>query len=64
MQGYFTKQEAEATRTAVDEMFSGMSKHKQLSFVGHLNDIILFISAAKSNAPDETTKETEESSGT
>ena len=52
-QGEFTKQEAEATREAVEEMFNALPKTKQPFFIGHLNDIYLFLAAAKKNAPDE-----------
>ena len=52
-QGEFTKEEATATREAVDEMFRGLSKAKQMDFLGHLNDILLFLNAAKQAAPAE-----------
>ena len=50
-QGEFTKEEADATTEAIDELFKALSKAKQREFVGHLNDISLFISAAKQAAP-------------
>lgn len=52
-QGEFTKEEAEHTRVAVEEMWKGLSKRKQADFFGHLNDIFLFLEAAKLHAPDE-----------
>lgn len=52
-QGQFSKQEADATATAVDEMFNAIPKSKRMEFIGHLNDIMLFIEAAKRSAPDE-----------
>ncbi len=52
-QGQFTKQEADATEEAVKELFEALSKPKQREFLGHLNDIALFISAAKKAAPEE-----------
>jgi hypothetical protein len=52
-QGEFTKQEADETSKAVDELFRALSKPKQREYLGHLNDISLFISAAKAAAPDE-----------
>lgn len=53
-QGEFTKQEAEETKTAVDEIFKAIPKTKQINFIGHLNDIFLFLEAAKRVAPDGT----------
>ena len=52
-QGEFTKEEATATEEAVDEMFKALSKAKQMDFLGHLNDIFLFLQAAKQKAPPE-----------
>ena len=52
-QGEFTKEEADATKEAVEEMFKGLTKSKQGEFFGHLNDIFLFIEAAKRVAPAE-----------
>lgn len=53
MQGDFTKEEARSIEEAVDEMFKALPKTKQASFLGHLNDILLFIGAAKREAPTE-----------
>ena len=50
-QGEFTKEEADETIIAVDEMYRALPKTKQPKFLGHLNDILLFIEAAKKNAP-------------
>jgi hypothetical protein len=52
-QGQFTKQEAEATKEAVDELFSALPRAKKAEFLGHLNDIALFLEAAKRAAPEE-----------
>lgn len=52
-QGEFTKQEADETYKAVEEIFTALSRPKKIEFLGHLNDILLFINAAKQNAPDE-----------
>lgn len=52
-QGEFTKQEADETLKALDEMFRALSKPKQADYLGHFNDICLFIEAAKRAAPDE-----------
>jgi len=52
-QGQFTKQEAEETKKAVEELFEALPKSKRLGYIGHLNDIFLFIGAAGRAAPDE-----------
>jgi hypothetical protein len=52
-QGHFTKQEAAETKKAVEEMFDAIPKSKRLNYIGHLNDIFLFIEAAQRAAPDE-----------
>lgn len=52
-QGQFTKQEADFVHTAANEMFLGLPKSKRMEFLGHLNDIFLFIEAAKRAAPNE-----------
>lgn len=52
-QGQFTKEEAEETKLAVDELFKALPKSKQVNFFGHLNDIYLFLEAARRAAPDE-----------
>lgn len=46
-QGEFTKEEAQRIREVVDEMFKGVPKSRQLGFIGHLNDVLLFVSAAE-----------------
>ncbi len=52
-QGEFTKQEATETEKAVGELFEALSKAKQREYLGHLNNIYLFLTAAKNAAPDE-----------
>ncbi len=52
-QGEFTKAEADETVTAVKEIFGALSKAKQREFIGHMNDIYLFIDAAKRAAPEK-----------
>jgi len=53
-QGQFTKEEATATEEAFMEVFAAVPKSKQLELIGHVNDIRLFLSAAKKEAPAET----------
>lgn len=55
-QGEFTKAEAEETVLAVKEMFEAIPKSKRMGYFGHLNDVCLFLSAAKTSAPDAPTK--------
>jgi hypothetical protein len=52
-QGEFTKEEAQQTSEAVSEMFDAIPKRKQPEFLGHLNDVALFLSAAKKAAPEK-----------
>lgn len=52
-QGEFTKEEAKASRDALDELFKALPKKKQGEYFGHLNDISLFLSAAEKAAPEE-----------
>lgn len=52
-QGKFSKEEAEAAIEAVTEVFDSMPKKKKIEFLGHANDIFLFLEAAKREAPSE-----------
>ena len=56
-QGEFTKQEADETVAAFKEVFNALPKTKQAVFIGHANDIFLFLEAAKRAAPDEAQSE-------
>jgi hypothetical protein len=56
--GDWTKAEADATTEAVDELFKALPKTKQRAFLGHLNDILCFVSAAKKHAPEAKEKGT------
>jgi len=53
-QGQFTKEEAKATREAFDEIINSLSRNKKMEFIGHMNDIYLFLSAAEKAAPAES----------
>lgn len=59
-QGQFTKEEAKATEDAVSELFQAIPKSKRAGYLGHLNDICLFISAAAKVAPFEKKDEQSE----
>jgi hypothetical protein len=52
-QGEFTKQEAVETEKALKEVMEAFPKKQFMEFVGHFNDIFLFIAAAKKAAPEE-----------
>jgi len=56
-QGQFTKEEAEQTKKAVEEMFNAIPKSRRMGYIGHLNDIFLFIEAAHKVAPAESKPE-------
>ncbi|CAG0976846.1 hypothetical protein ANRL3_01864 [Anaerolineae bacterium] len=53
-QGQFTKEEAEQTKKAVEEMFDAIPKPRRFGYLGHLNDIFLFIDSAQKVAPSES----------
>lgn len=46
-QGDWTADEAAETEKAVNEMFAALSKPRQREFIGHLNDVLLFLGRAK-----------------
>lgn len=48
----FSKTEVTNCEEALEEMFKALPKSKQASFLGHFNDLSLFLQAAKSVAPD------------
>lgn len=52
-QGEFTKEEAKATKEAVEEVMKAFPKSKAGEFLGHFNDIMLFLNAAEKAAPEE-----------
>lgn len=54
-QGEFTREECKATKDAVEDMFKGIPKSKQTNYLGHLNDIFLFLEAALREAPETRT---------
>lgn len=56
-QGEFTKEEATQVLGVVNDLFEGIPKTKRMDYLGHLNDICLFLEAAKGAAPTEKDKE-------
>jgi len=55
-QGKFTKEEAVASEEALTEIMKAMPKSKAIDFIGHFNDLFLFLGAAKAAAPPEKKK--------
>lgn len=53
-QGEFTVGEAKETKKAVEEMFKAIPKSKRMDYLGHLNDVFLFIDAAILAIENET----------
>ncbi|HZU97893.1 MAG TPA: hypothetical protein VFF73_14420 [Planctomycetota bacterium] len=62
-QGEFSKEEADETIKAVQELFEAIAKPKRLNFLGHLNDALLFLEAAKLAAPSEKKPEEKKKKG-
>lgn len=52
-QGEFTREECRLTKEAVNEIFDAIPKSKQMDYLGHLNDVFLFLEAAEKKAPEE-----------
>ena len=52
-QGKFSKEEAKSCSEALNEVMKAMPKSKAMDFIGHFNDIFLFLSAAEKAAPNE-----------
>jgi len=52
-QGKFSKEEATSCEEALTEIMKSMSKSKAMDFIGHFNDLFLFLSACKKEAPSE-----------
>jgi len=54
--GEFTKEEGKVVEEALKEMFDAIPKSRRMEYLGHLNEISLFISKAIQNAPNEVKK--------
>jgi len=52
-QGEFTKQEADATANAFEDIFEALPDTKQIDFMGLAKNIYAFLDAAKKAAPDK-----------
>ncbi len=55
-QGEFTREEAIETERAFTEVFKALPKSKQGEFIGHANDIYLFLTACKKHCPEKPPK--------
>jgi hypothetical protein len=56
--GDFTKQESDVVVEAFTEVFKALPKRKQGEYIGHANEIYLFLEAAKRAAPDKPAEST------
>jgi hypothetical protein len=52
-QGKLTKENAAICYEAIRELFDALPKSKRNEFLGHLNEIFLFLEAAKRELPSE-----------
>ena len=52
-QGKFSKEECKSCEEALREIMKALPKSKSMDFIGHFNDIFLFLTAAKEVAPNE-----------
>ena len=52
-QGKFSKEEVTSCEEALTEIMKAMPKSKAAEFIGHFNDLFLFLTAAKKEAPSE-----------
>ena len=55
-QGKFSKEEAQASKEALEEVMEAFPKSKVGEFVGHFNDLFLFLDACAVEAPSEKEK--------
>ena len=53
-QGDFTREEAKLMEETFNEVFKALPEKKQIEFLGHANDIYLFLAACQRECPAET----------
>ena len=53
-QGNFTKEEAKEILVAVNEVFEAIPRTRRMDFLGHLNDICLFLESCTRECPSES----------
>lgn len=51
--GDWSKEEAGTCRELVDQMFLALPKSKRMEYIGHLNQVLIFLSEAAKHAPGE-----------
>lgn len=56
-QGQFTKEEAENVILCVHDIVKALTRTKKMECLGAMNDLYLFLEAAKNAAPNEKPKE-------
>ena len=56
-QGDFTKEEAKESTEALDEIMKAFPKSKAMEFIGHFNDIFLFLGSCQRECPSEIKEE-------
>ena len=56
-QGKASKEEAKASKEALDEVMKVFPKNKVAEFIGHFNDLFLFLDAVEKILPSENTEE-------
>jgi hypothetical protein len=52
-QGKASKEEASASKEALEEIMKALPKKKAMDFIGHFNDLFLFIEACERVLPSE-----------
>ena len=57
-QGKASKEEAESCKEALDEVMKAMPKSKAMDFIGHFNDLFLFLDAVARVLPSEKVEQT------
>ena len=53
-QGDFTREKAQIMEETFNEVFKALPEKKQIEFLGHANDIYLFLAACQRECPAET----------
>ena len=53
-QGEFTKREVDHATECLESILSGIPKSKKGNYLGEMNDLFLFLEAAKRAAPEGT----------
>ena len=51
--GDFTKEEAKVVHECIEEMFEAIPKRRQMEYIGHLNEVLVFVERASKHALHE-----------